>query len=155
MSRMTPAQAYPIRPVRVIVPFAPAGPTDVFARLFALKLSEYFGRQFYVENLPGAGGNIGTARAAKATPDGYTVLVVSSSYAVNPALYDKVPYDPIADFDPVTLAVTAPQILAVNPTVGARTMKDLVAFIKADSGKYTSRREGPALPDISSESSSD
>jgi len=105
LSHIANAQSYPTRPVRVIVPFAPAGPTDVFARLLAQEMSEHFGRQFYVENLPGAGGNVGTGRAARAAPDGYTVLIVSSSYAVSPALFERVPYDPARDFDAVTLGL--------------------------------------------------
>src|SRR5262249_51659385 len=91
------AQAYPARPVRVIVPFAPAGPTDVFARLMAQKLSDQLGKHFYVENLSGAGGNIGTARAAQSPPDGYTMLVTGMNHVVNPVLYNQVPYDPGKD----------------------------------------------------------
>ena len=94
MSRIAEAQAYPTRSVRVIIPFAPGGPTDVFGRLIAQKLSDNLGKQFYVENIGGAGGSIGTGRAVKSTPDGSTILLVSSSYVVNPALFDKVPYDP-------------------------------------------------------------
>ncbi|HZD28779.1 MAG TPA: tripartite tricarboxylate transporter substrate-binding protein, partial [Xanthobacteraceae bacterium] len=101
--RIAGAQAYPARPVRVIVPFAPAGPTDVFARLMAQKLSEQMGAQFYVENIAGAGGNIGAGRAAQAPADGYTILVNGGNHVVNPALYPHVPYDPIKDFDPVTI----------------------------------------------------
>src|SRR4051812_40359941 len=92
------AQAYPSRPVRIIVPYAPGGPTDVFGRLVAQKLSDSLGKQFYVENVGGAGGNIGTARAAKTPPDGYTVLITDSAYVVNTALFDKVPYDTDKDF---------------------------------------------------------
>src|ERR1700704_6392437 len=99
------AQAYPARPVRVIVPFAPGGQTDVIARLIAQKLSERLGKQFFVENAPGAGGNIGAGRAAQAAPDGYTILVVDGiGFTANPSLYKKVPYDPIADFEPVGIA---------------------------------------------------
>ena len=96
--------AYPTHPVRMIVPFAAGGPTDVIARVVAQKLSESLRQQFYVENLPGAGGNTGTATAAKSPPDGYTVLVVSTGFIVNPSLYAKgVPYDPVKNFAPVTL----------------------------------------------------
>jgi tripartite-type tricarboxylate transporter receptor subunit TctC len=95
LAKLAWAQAYPSRPVRVIVPYAPGGVTDVVARLIAQKLSEHLGKQFFVENVPGATGNIGTSQAAKAAPDGYTVLVAFSSYVVNPTLFDKVPYDPI------------------------------------------------------------
>src|SRR5262245_37010288 len=129
--RIGTAQTYPARPVRVIVPFAPAGPTDVFARLMAQKLSGQLGAQFYVENIAGAGGNIGAGRVAQSTPDGYTLLVNGANHVVNPALYQRVPYDPIKDFDPVTLAVTAPAVLTVNPTLPVDTVRDLVALIKA------------------------
>src|SRR5260370_26162884 len=94
----TSAQTYPARSVRAIVAFAPGGVTDTFARLMAQKLSENLGQQFYVDNLPGATGNIGTAQAAKAAPDGYTLLFAFSSYVVNPTLFDKIPYDPDKDF---------------------------------------------------------
>jgi tripartite-type tricarboxylate transporter receptor subunit TctC len=140
------AQAYPARPVRVIVPFAPAGPTDVFARLMAQKLSEETGAQFFVENLAGAGGNIGTARAAQAAPDGYTMLVTGANYVVNPALYPQVGYDPIKDFDSVTLAVTAAAVLTVHPSVPAQSVKQLVELIKANPGKYTYASPGTGTP---------
>src|SRR6516165_6002287 len=130
------AQAYPARPVRVIVPFGPGGPTDVFARLIAQKLSEQLGTQFYVENIGGAGGNIGAGRAAQAAPDGYTILVNGANQLVNPVLYEHVPYDPFKDFDPVTLAVIAASVLTVNPALQVETVKDLVALIKAHPGKY-------------------
>src|SRR5437016_4905372 len=103
--RVAWAQAYPARPVRVIVPFAPGGPTDVFARLIAQKLSEHLGKQFYVENIGGAGGNIGAARAAQAAPDGYTMLVDGANLVLNSALYPHVSYDAAKDFDPITIAV--------------------------------------------------
>ncbi len=137
MSRAARAQAYPTRPVRVIVPYAPGGPTDVITRLLAQKLSEQLGKQFYVENIGGAGGNIAMGRAAKMPPDGYSLLVVNPSYVINPALYDKVPYDFPKDFDPVTLAVATTLVLTVHPSVPARTVKELVALIKANPGKYS------------------
>src|SRR5712691_4356046 len=112
--RIATGETYPARPVRVIVPFAPGGPTDVFARLMAQKLSEQTGSQFYVENIGGAGGNIGAGRVAQAAPDGYTLLVNGANHVVNPALYRQVPYDPSKDFDPVTLAVTSAVIITVN-----------------------------------------
>src|ERR1700692_371447 len=120
------AQAYPSRPVRAIVAFAPGGVTDTFARLMAQKLGEHLGKQFYVDNIAGATGNIGTGQAAKAAPDGYTLLFAFSSYVVNPTLFDKIPYDPDRDFDPVTLAVHSTTVLTVNPKVPATTVKDLV-----------------------------
>jgi tripartite-type tricarboxylate transporter receptor subunit TctC len=147
VSRGVLAQAYPTRPVRVIVPYAPGGQTDVIARLLAQRLSEHFGKQYYVENMPGAGGNIGMGRAAQATPDGYTILVADgTAYVVNPSLYNKVPYDPSRDFDPVSLGATTTQILAVNPSVPAQTVKDLVAVIKANPGKYSYASPGIGTP---------
>ncbi len=131
------AQAYPTRPVRVIVAYAPGGLTDVFGRLLAQKLSEHMGKQFYVENITGASGNIGMGQAAKAAPDGYTILCAYSSYTVNPSLFDKVPYDPEKDFEPVTLAVTSPAVLSVNPSVPAKTVDELIALIRANPGKYS------------------
>ena len=92
-ARFAWAQAYPARPVRIIVPFGPGGNADILGRIIAQKLSEQIGNQFYVENISGAGGNIGAGRAALAAPDGYTMLVTPPSYVINPALYDKVPYD--------------------------------------------------------------
>src|SRR5262249_20831063 len=134
--RIGTAQAHPTRPVRVIVPFAPAGPTDVFARLMAQKLSEQLGVQFYVENIAGAGGNIGAGRAAQSTPDGYTILVTGANHVVNPALYQRVPYDPAKDFDPVTLAVTEPAAPTVNTTLPVNTDSDPVDLIKNHARKH-------------------
>ncbi len=130
------AQGYPNRLVRIIVPFPAGGPTDVMARLIGQKLSERLGQQFIVENQPGAGGNIGMGNAARAAGDGYTILFVSSSYVVNPSLYNKVPYDPDKDFVPVTKAAGAPNALIVNPSIPARSVKELVELIKADPSKY-------------------
>jgi tripartite-type tricarboxylate transporter receptor subunit TctC len=135
-ARAASAQSYPTRPVRVIVPYAPGGPTDVFGRLITQKLSEQSGKQFYVENVSGANGNIGMGRAAKAAPDGYTMLIVTPSYAINFTLYEKPLYDATKDFDPVALAVTNPLALTVNPSLPAQTVDDLVALIKASPGKY-------------------
>jgi len=140
------AQSYPARPVRVIVPFGPGGPTDVFARLMAQKLSEHAGAQFYVENIGGAGGNIGTGRAAQAAADGYTLLVTGANYVVNPTLYNQVPYDPTKDFESVTLAVTAAAILTVHPSVPAQNVKELVALIRANPGKYSYASPGTGTP---------
>jgi len=140
------AQAYPARPVRVIVPFGPGGPTDVFARLIAQKLSEQLGTQFYVENIGGAGGNIGAGRAAQAAPDGYTILVDGANLVLNPALYPHVSYDPAKDFDPITIAVSAPAILTVHPTVAAQTVKELVELIRANPGKYSFASPGTGTP---------
>jgi tripartite-type tricarboxylate transporter receptor subunit TctC len=129
--------SYPDRAVRVIVPFAPAGPTDVVARLVAQKLSERLGKQFYIENVAGAGGNTGMGQAARAAPDGYTVLFASSSFLVNPSLYPKIPYDPYKDFAPVTVVGDAPNILLINPSVPAKTVRELIDYIKANPGKVS------------------
>jgi tripartite-type tricarboxylate transporter receptor subunit TctC len=143
---------YPEKPVRIIVPFAPAGPTDVVARLIATKLSERLGKQFYIENVTGAGGNTGMGQAARATPDGYTILFVSSSYVVNPSLYPKVPYDPYKDFIPVTVAGDAPNILLVHPSVPARTVSELVGYIRANPGKVSYASAGTGTtPHLSGE----
>jgi tripartite-type tricarboxylate transporter receptor subunit TctC len=135
--RIVWAQTYPVRPVRLIVAFAPGGVTDTFARLMGQKLGEHLGQQFFVENITGATGNIGTGQAAKAAPDGYTLLFAFSSYVVNPTLFNKVPYDPYKDFEPITLAVTSTTVVTVHPSVPAKTVKDLVALIRANPGKYS------------------
>jgi tripartite-type tricarboxylate transporter receptor subunit TctC len=137
MSWIARAQTYPTRPVRAVVAFAPGGVTDTFARLMAQKLTEQLGKQVYVENIAGASGNIGTGQVAKAAPDGYTILFAFSSHVVNPTLFARVPYDPIKDFDPVTLAVASTTVLTVNPAVPAKTVKELVDLIKANPGKYS------------------
>jgi tripartite-type tricarboxylate transporter receptor subunit TctC len=130
------AQTYPNRLVRIIVPFAAGGPTDVIARLLGQRLTERLGQPFIIENHPGAGGNIGMGMAARAAGDGYTLLFVSSSYVVNPSLYNKIPYDPDRDFVPITKAAAATHALLVHPSVPARSVKDLVALIRAEPGKY-------------------
>lgn len=131
------ADDYPNRPVKVVVPFAPGGVVDVMARLLAQKLSDSLGKQFYVENAGGAGGNIGTGVAAQARPDGYTVLMTSSSFVVNPSLHAKVPYDPNKDFSAVTIAAASPNVLVVNPAETAKTGAELVEAIKRAPGKYS------------------
>lgn len=131
------AQAYPSKSVRLLVPFAAGGPTDVIARIVGQKLSESLGQQFVVENVGGAGGNTGTAMAAKAPADGYTVLVVSTGFVINPSLYAKVPYDVIKDFAPVSLVAASPNVLTVNPSVPAKTVKELIEEIKKNPGKYS------------------
>ena len=143
---------YPDRPVKIIVPFAPACPTDVVARLIAQKLSERLGRQFYIENVTGAGGNTGMGQAARAAPDGYTILFASSSYVVNPSLYPKIPYDPYKDFAPVTVAGDAPNILLVNPSVPAKTVRELIDYIKVNPGKISYASAGTGTtPHLSGE----
>jgi tripartite-type tricarboxylate transporter receptor subunit TctC len=131
------AQNYPARPVRVIVPFAPGGATDIFARIVAQKLSEHLGKQFFIENIAGATGNIGTAQAARAAPDGYTLLFAFSTHVVNPTLFEKLPYDPVKDFAPVTLAVASTAAFSVNPAVPVHTLNELIALIRANPGKMS------------------
>jgi tripartite-type tricarboxylate transporter receptor subunit TctC len=136
------AQVYPVRPVRVIVPFAPGGPADVLARLIAEKLSLKLGHQFYVENHAGAGGNVGMAAGARANPDGYTITVVGPSFVVNPSLFLKTPYDPLKDFAPVTLAAVSPNVLVVHPSIPAATVKDLVAFLRTNPTRFSFAHPG-------------
>jgi tripartite-type tricarboxylate transporter receptor subunit TctC len=140
------ADTFPSRPVRVIVPFAPGGPVDVLGRLIAQKFSDHFGQQFFVENLAGAGGNIGTGKAAKADPDGYTILITANNHVINPALYESVPYDPFKDFAPVSLAVGFPTALSVNNAVAAHDVKELVALIRATPGKFNFASAGVGTP---------
>jgi tripartite-type tricarboxylate transporter receptor subunit TctC len=137
-----PAADYPDHPVKVIVPFAAGGPTDVMARLIAQKLSNSLKQQFYVEDHAGAGGNIGMAMAARAAPDGYTVLVASSSFMVNPSLYAAPAYDPYKDFAPVTRAAATPNIVVVHPSVRAKTIKELIDLVKAHPGRFTFANPG-------------
>jgi tripartite-type tricarboxylate transporter receptor subunit TctC len=140
------AETWPARPVKMIVGFAAGGPTDLFARLIAQKLSEQTGKNFYIENVGGAGGNIGTARAAQSPPDGYTVLVTGGNITNNPYLYSHVPYDTLKDFDAVTLGAATPVVLAVTPSLAAQTVKDLVALIRANAGKYSYASPGTGTP---------
>jgi tripartite-type tricarboxylate transporter receptor subunit TctC len=146
VSRTARAQSYPNRPVRIVVPYAPAGPTDVITRQLAQKLSERAGKQFYVENMGGGGGNIAMGRVAKMSADGYTLLMINPSYVVNPTLYDKVPYQFDKDFDLVSLAVLTTLVITVHPSVPAHTIKDLVALIKASPGKYSYASPGTGTP---------
>ena len=130
------AQGYPTRPVRVVVGFPAGGPTDVIARLLSQKLSDALGQQFFVENIGGAGGNTASGQVARATPDGYTIMVISTGFVVNPSLYAKVPYDAVKDFAPVTLAAVSPNVVVVNPSVPAKTLPELVQLIRDNPGKY-------------------
>src|SRR6201996_7720953 len=131
------AEGYPNRPVRMIVGFPPGGPTDVIARIVAQHLSESLGQQFVGENFPGAGGNIASGQVARATPDGYTIMAISTGFVVNPSLYAKVPYDPIKDFAAVTLVAASPNVVVVNPEVPAKTLPELVQLIRDNPGKYS------------------
>jgi tripartite-type tricarboxylate transporter receptor subunit TctC len=131
------ADGYPTRPIRLIVPFGAGGPTDVIGRIVAQKLSESLGQQVYIENMPGAGGNTGVATAAHAAADGYTMLVVSTGFMVNPSMYAKVPYDPIKDFAPVTLVAASPNVISVHPSFPATTLMELIELVKTHPGKYS------------------
>jgi tripartite-type tricarboxylate transporter receptor subunit TctC len=144
--RIARAQAYPARPVRVIVTFAPGGPTDVGARVIMQKLSSRLGKEFYVENIAGASGNIGTAQAAKAAPDGYTVLVTVNNLVINPPLFGHVAYDPYKDFDPVVLAVGFSTAFAVHPSVPAKTVRELVDYVRSNPGKLNFASPGLGTP---------
>ena len=118
----------------------------MFGRLMAEKLSEHFGQQFYIENIGGAGGNIGTGRAVKAAADGYTLLLTANNHIINPLLYESVPYDAFKDFESVTLAVSFPTALSVNPLVPAQTVTELVALVRATPGKYSFASAGVGTP---------
>src|SRR5215510_16365026 len=131
------AQNYPNRPVRVVVGFPAGGPTDIIARVAAQILSDSLGQQFYVENLPGAGGNTASGQVARVTPDGYTIMAISTGFIVNPSLYAKVPYDPIKDFVAVTLVAASPNVVVVNPMVAAKSLPELVKLIRDNPGKYS------------------
>ena len=129
---------YPTKPIRLIVPFAVGGGTDIPARVLGAKMSELLGQQIIIDNRPGAGGNLGTDVAAKATPDGYTIVLGSiSSMAINPGLYKKMPYDPIKDFEPIGLAALGPIALVVHKSVPATDLKSLLALLKANPGQYS------------------
>ena len=131
------AENYPTRPVRVVVGFPAGGPTDAIARIVAQKLTDNLGQQFFVENIGGAGGNTAAGQVARMTPDGYTIMAISTGFVVNPSLYAKVPYDPIKDFAPVTLVAASPNIVVVNPQVPAKTLPELVQLIRDNPGKYS------------------
>src|SRR6202022_3442159 len=126
------AAGYPERPIKIIVPCAPAGPTDIMARILSTHLGEAIGGTVVVENKPGAGGNIGIGAAAHAEPDGYTLLITSSAYVVNPGLYAKIPYDPYKDFAPIAELGTSPNVILVGPKLGINSIADLIARANAD-----------------------
>ena len=129
------AQNYPERPVRMIIPFAAGGATDVPTRLISAKLAERLGQQFVVDNRPGQGGALGTAVAARAEPDGYTILQVATPFVVSPHVYSKLSYDPLKDFVPVTQFGSAPNVLVVHPSLPAKSVKELIALAKSQPGK--------------------
>jgi tripartite-type tricarboxylate transporter receptor subunit TctC len=132
------AQAWPSKPIRYIVIFAPGGTTDILARMIAPKLSDALGQPVVVENRPGAGGNVGSEMLAKAAPDGYTIgSGTVSSHAINATLYSKLPYDPDKDFSPITMLATLPNMLVVHPSLGVNNVAELIALLKANPNKYS------------------
>ena len=143
-SRLALAQAgYPDRPVTIIVPFAAGGNTDAFARLVGEKLDVAMGQRFVVDNKAGAGGNLGVGQLARAEPDGYTLgMGTVSTHAINPTLYKNLPYDPATAFAPISLFVTLPNVLAVNPSIEASTVPELIELLKANPDKYTFASSG-------------
>ena len=139
--------AWPDKPVRLVVPFAPGGTTDMLARALAPELSKAFGQQFIVENKPGAGGNIGAAEVAHSAPDGYTILMGTvGTHGINQSLYSKMPYDPIKDFAPITMVAGVPNVLVMNPAKAAEAkinnVKDLIRYAKANPGKLNMASSG-------------
>lgn len=130
-----PAAAYPVKPIRLIVPLAPGGPSDILGRAMAQKLTEAMKQTVFVDNRPGAGGTLGADIAAKSPPDGYTMILVSTSYAINASLYPKLPYDTLNDLAPVTMLASAPYIFAVHPALPVRSMKELIALAKSRPGQ--------------------
>jgi tripartite-type tricarboxylate transporter receptor subunit TctC len=128
--------AYPDRPVRLVVPNSPGGISDIVARLLAASLQQAMGGSFVIENKGGAGGNIGMAGVARSEPDGYTLLITTSAFAVNPGLYNSLPFDPFKDFVAIGELTTSPNVFAIQPQLGVKTMKDLVAFAKANPDKF-------------------
>lgn len=147
MTATASAQTYPDRPVRLVVPFAAGGSTDIVARIIAAKMSEILKQQVIVENRAGAGGNAGAAAVARSAPDGYTVLMGTvATHAINPALYVKMPYDPVKDFAPVSLLVNVPNVIVVNPSLNVKTVKELIDLLKANPDKYDYASSGIGTP---------
>ncbi len=143
----TAQDAYPTKPIRLVVPFAAAGPTDIIARLVAQKMTESLGHQIVIDNRGGAGGNLGSDIVAKAPGDGYTLLMGTvATHAINAALYPKMPYDPIKDFEPISLLVIVPGVLMVHPSVPAKNLQEFIALLKANPKKYSYASSGNGTP---------
>jgi tripartite-type tricarboxylate transporter receptor subunit TctC len=152
ISRFAGAQAYPNRPVRMIVPFGPGGGTDIVARLIGQWLTERLGQTFVIENRPGAGGNLGTEAVVRATPDGYTIALIGAPSAINATLYDKLPFNFIRDIAPVAIIVSFPNVMVVNPSVPAKTVPEFIAYAKANPGKLNMSSPGNgSTPHVSGE----
>ena len=146
-SALVHAQAYPARPIRFIVPFAPGGSTDTLARTLSTKMTEAFGHQVVVDNRAGGNGNIGTDLVAHAAPDGYTILLgYIANLAIGPSLYKKLPFDPIKDFTPVTQLANAPNILVVHPSVPVKNFVEFIAYAKANPAKINFASAAVASP---------
>ncbi|MGH8663344.1 MAG: Bug family tripartite tricarboxylate transporter substrate binding protein [Burkholderiales bacterium] len=144
---LCPAQEYPVKPVRMIIPYPPGGGTDFFARTLGAKLAEAFGQPVVMENRPGAAGVIGADAVAKAAPDGYTIFIgQASNLAINPHLMAKLPYDPLRDFSPVSLVGGSPSLLVVHPSLPVHTVKDLVALARAKPGAIVYASAGTGSP---------
>ena len=146
VSRIARAQAYPTRPVRIIVGFPPGGPTDFHARLMGQWLSEQLGQQFIIENRPGAGGNTGTEAVVRAPPDGYTLLLASSLDAINATLYDRLPFNFLRDIAPVAGIIRNQLVVEVNPTFPVKTIPELISYAKANPGKVNMASPGNGIP---------
>ncbi len=139
--------AFPTRPVSLVIPFPAGGSTDLVGRIVAEKMSSLLGQQIVVDNRGGAGGNVGSAAVAKAEPDGYTILMGTvATHAINPALYKKMPYDPVADFAPVSLLVVVPNVLVVNPDFPAQNVQELIALAKEKPGELSYASSGNGTP---------
>ena len=146
-SALAHAQSYPAKSIRIVVPYAAGGGSDILARIIGQKMTDSWGQQVVVDNRAGAGGNIGTEIVARAAPDGYTLLMASIGFAINPSIYKSTAYDPIKDFAAITQAGRLPNILVVHPSVPVNTVKDLVALAKAQPGKlaFASAGSGSSL----------
>jgi len=138
------AQGFPSKPVRIVVPFPPGGTADVLARLVGQKMSDALGQQVLIENRPGGGTVIGTEYVARAPADGHTLLLMANSFTINPAVRDKLPYEPFKDFAPVTLLVKSPQVLVVNSALQAKSLAEFSALVKIRAGKFSLATVGPA-----------
>jgi len=148
VSRFAWSQVYPSRPVRLIAPFAPAGSTDIIARLMGQWLSGRLGQQFVIDNRPGGGGNIGTEAVVRASPDGHTLLMVGSYNAVNATLYAKLNFDLMRDIAPVASVIRGAYVMVVNPSVPAKTVPEFIAYAKANPGKVTMASSGIGTPPL-------
>jgi tripartite-type tricarboxylate transporter receptor subunit TctC len=146
VSRIARAQAYPTWPVRLIVAFAPAGVSDIIGRLMGQWLSERLGQQFVIDNRPGGGGNIGTEAVVRASPDGYTLLLVGAWNAINATLYDKLNFNCLRDIAPVAGIMRVPTVMVVNPSVPAKTIPEFIAYAKANPGKISMASAGTGAP---------